>query len=208
MPDLDTFLEELSSAQPVPGGGSVAALSAAMAAGLLLMVAHLTLGRKRYEGVREQVEAIRDRALQLREQARRLADEDELAYRHVAEALARPRATEEERSARRKKVQEALKGAAEPPLKVMRVASDLAQLAGELAGIGSRSAISDVGTASWLASAAYEAARLNVEINLAGVDDPDWVQDVRKAALEIPDPQPGNAGVQQRVMYVIGRGGT
>jgi formiminotetrahydrofolate cyclodeaminase len=186
VPDLDAFLQSLASADPVPGGGSVAALQAALAASLLAMVANLTLGKKRYEHVQERVRALRDDALALSEEARRLIDEDAEAYGAVARAMALPRDGEEEKAERRATIQAALKDAAEPPIRTMRVASRVLDLAGELAEIGNRSAISDVGSAAEAARAGYEAAKLNVEINLAAVRDEAWVADTRARMNEIP----------------------
>lgn len=204
MPDLDSFLAALSSADPVPGGGSVAALSTAMGAALLVMVANLTAGRKRYADVQDEVAAIRDRAEEIRDRARRLADDDERAYGQVSQALALPRDTDDLRAARSWSVQAALKQAVDPPLATMREASALAHLATKLVVIGNASAISDVAVGSLMADAGYRAARLNVEINLALIRDADYVAAVRSALLALPDPGPWNAEVQQRVEAALG----
>src|SRR5437588_12770475 len=90
MPEIVAFLEDLASASPVPGGGSVAGLETAMGAALIEMVSNLTLGRKRYEDVREQVTAIREKADALRVEASSLADADANAYGVVSEVMARP----------------------------------------------------------------------------------------------------------------------
>jgi formiminotetrahydrofolate cyclodeaminase len=186
MSDLREFLERLASADPVPGGGSVAALQTAMGAALVAMVANLTLGRKKYEEVQDQIASILERATTLRDRASALIDEDIEAYRAVSATFALPRGTDEERIERQRQLQESLKGAVQPPLDTMRAASDVARLSAELVGIGNKSAISDVGTAVLAARAGYHAARLNVEINLALIRDEAWCGEVRQQMERIP----------------------
>jgi formiminotetrahydrofolate cyclodeaminase len=182
------FLDRLSSADPVPGGGSVAALQTAMAAALAAMVANLTIGRPKYADVEDEARAIRDEALTLRHRAAALANEDEEAYGRVAAVLSLPRDTDDERAERRRRMQDALKGAVFPPLETMRTASAVIRLAGRLAVIGNRSAISDVGSAALAAHAGYRAAQLNVEINLAAIRDADWVANLRGELAALPAP--------------------
>src|SRR5690349_1504649 len=91
MPDLEVFLGDLSSAEPVPGGGSVAALHCALGAALVAMVANLTIGRKKYAHVEVDAIRIRDRALSLCDRALTLITEDADAYRAVADAMGLPR---------------------------------------------------------------------------------------------------------------------
>lgn len=203
MQDFTPFLEDLTSSKPTPGGGSVAALQASMAAALLGMVANLTLGRKRYADVQEEATAIRDASVRLRDRARLLVVEDTGAYSQVGRALGMPRATDDEKSARDSAIQEALKGAAVPPLETMRVACEIAILARQLVRIGNKSAISDVGTAVLAARAAHAAGKLNVDINLAGVRDSDWVDAVRKQVDEARWPESVAADVLKRVHSVI-----
>jgi methenyltetrahydrofolate cyclohydrolase len=179
MTDLADFLEELSSAQPVPGGGSVAALECALGASLLVMVSNLTLGRKKYADVETRVLEIRGEAERLRERATQLSDEDVLAYGRVAGVLAMPRETDAQKVERRESMQAALKGAVEPPLATMATAGGVLDLAADLMRIGNRSAISDVGTAAGAARAGFDAALLNVEINLASISDAQWVESIR-----------------------------
>ena len=186
-PLIEDFLTELSSSAPVPGGGSVAALEAALGASLLAMVANLTIGRKRYADVEPDARRILARAEELRDRAVRLSGEDRDAYAAVSSALGLGRETDEQKRERRARIQDALKGAALPPLQTMEVAAEVLRLAGELVDIGNRSAISDVGSAALSAHAGLEAARLNVEINLASVDDETWREDIRRSMERLPD---------------------
>jgi formiminotetrahydrofolate cyclodeaminase len=170
-----------------------------MAAALLEMVANLTVGRKRYVDVEGRVREIRDRAADLDRQARRLAQDDSDAYGQVAAAFKLPRDTDEQKEERTRRLQSALKGAVRPPLNIMALSSQVMRLAAELAGLGNRSAVSDVGTAALAARAAYHAARLNVDINLAAVRDAPWSEATREelAALENPDT------LEQQVMHDV-----
>jgi formiminotetrahydrofolate cyclodeaminase len=184
--DLDEFMEQLSSADPVPGGGSVAALECALGASLLIMVANLTVGRKKYADVEDRVSNIREESVALRVRSARLADDDVAAYGRVARVLDMPRETDVQKMERRDHMQTALKGAVEPPLGTMVAAARILDLAADLMVIGNRSAISDVGTAAGAARAGFEAAFLNVEINLRSISDAEWVQSIRAKLAPFP----------------------
>lgn len=175
MENIQSFLDDLASEQPVPGGGSVAAFQVAMGAALLAMVGRLTLKGKRYRESWERAELLLEQANTLRQRAYLLAQEDAEAYRKVADVLALPRGTDAERAERRRRMQDALKGATVPPLETMVAARQVLVLARDLVEFGNRSAVSDVGTAVLSAVAGFHAARLNVEINLAGIHDETWL---------------------------------
>jgi formiminotetrahydrofolate cyclodeaminase len=177
-----------------------------MGAALLVMVCDLTLGRKRFADVQDRAEKLRSEADALLRRATDLADEDAEAYGRVADAMAMPRETDAEKAARRDRLQEALKGAALPPLETMRVAAEVARLSSDLVSFGNPSAITDVGTASLVAAAAYGAARLNVLINLGAVQDGDWVSGLQDEMRAIPDPYGWNEDVQSRVQTAVGVG--
>ncbi|MGI8826964.1 MAG: cyclodeaminase/cyclohydrolase family protein [Chloroflexota bacterium] len=208
MPDIERFLESLSSGEPIPGGGSVAALQTAMAASLLCMVANLTVGRKRYANVEEQVKGIREESSCLRDRAHTLIQEDSDAYGQVSQALGLPKQSDEEKAARQEAVQLALKGAVDPPLTTMRVAVEVLRLAGELAPIGNTSAASDVGTAALCARSGYASAALNVEINLQTIRDQEWVNAHRLQVRDLADAEALEQEVMERVKAIItGEGG-
>src|SRR5436305_12845920 len=101
MPDIDEFLAELSSKDPVPGGGSVAALEVAMGAALISMVCELTANKAAYAEVADEVEDIRGAAVSSRDEARRLIEADAAAFARVAEAMQLPRQTDDAKAARR-----------------------------------------------------------------------------------------------------------
>jgi formiminotetrahydrofolate cyclodeaminase len=99
--------------------------------------------------------------------------------------MALPKATELEKGERSRQIQDALKQAVSPPLRIMRAASQVVELAAELIEVGNRSAVSDVGTAVVTAGAGYEAARFNVDINLHSVRDEAWTAQVRREVSDI-----------------------
>lgn len=204
MAGIQTFLDDLSSDQPVPGGGSVAAFEVTMAAALIAMVSNLTLGRKKYATVQDRAQAVLERATALRQRAWQLVEEDSAAYGRVAEVMALPRQTEAEKAERGRRMQEALKGAALPPLETMSIARDVLALAEELVQFGNRSAVSDVGSAALAAVAGSRAARLNVDINMAGIRDKAWVVATRARMASLEAPISTLDTVMDRVQAIIG----
>lgn len=201
--DIDEYMEQLSSDSPVPGGGSVAALECAMGASLLAMVANLTAGRKKYASVQDRIADIRDEALALRARASALAVEDTEAYARVSRVLTMPKDTERQRVERSEHMQAALKGAVEPPLQTMKVASRILDLAAELALIGNTSAISDVGTAVGAIRAGFDGAFLNVEINLASIKDAAWVAGIRTTVNNVSPVEERAQEITRHVLSVI-----
>ena len=167
-PTLDGWLEELAGGAPVPGGGSAAALAAALAGALVAMVARLTTGRKAYAAVQGRVAEIVAEADALRAQLRRLVDDDAAAYARVSAAYKLPK----DAPGRRRAVDEALVGAARTPLAMARGAARLAALAGEIGAIGNKNASSDAKVAAVLASAALTGAIENVRVNVASLSEP------------------------------------
>ncbi len=176
---IGSFLEELASSSPAPGGGSVAALSAALGNALTAMVCRLTLGRKKYAGVEARMGEILAQAESLQQKAARLVDEDCQVFCGVMEAFRLPKNTEEEGIARHAAIQDATRQAVQVPLEVMRLAEASLLLVQEVAEGGNRNSISDSGVAVWMIRAALEGAALNVRINLSGLDSQDYCASVR-----------------------------
>jgi formiminotetrahydrofolate cyclodeaminase len=205
MQGVITFLDELASDKPVPGGGSAAALETALGASLIAMVAGLTMGRKKYASVENRAQEVRLRALGLRDAAIALIEDDSASYQKVADALALPRQTDEEKTIRRERIQDGMKGATEPPLQTMRVATEVIELAREIVEFGNASAMSDAGTGSHASLAGYEAALLNVETNLQSIDDVAWVANVREKLAGMTSPHETHRATIARVQAIIHR---
>ena len=167
---IGEFLDRLADRVPAPGGGASAALQAAQGAALLAMVARYTTGEK-YAEQAETIERIIAEADELRSLALRLAEADAEAFNAVSDAYQLPKSTETERASRSAAIAQAVTNAAWPPAKLIGVAGMVIDLAEALAVIGNRNVISDVAAAAEAARSAAATARMNVEINLAGITD-------------------------------------
>ncbi|MFH1934784.1 MAG: cyclodeaminase/cyclohydrolase family protein [Pseudomonadota bacterium] len=177
---LTEFLEKTASNSPVPGGGSIAALSAAIAAGLSEMVAHLTIGKKGYEALEEEMQDIAKDAFQYRERLIRYIEKDSNAYNDVMTAIKLPKGTEQERKNREGAIQEALIDATLVPLDVARDAFKIIELAGKAVKQGNKNAVSDAAVAVMMARTAVLSALYNVKINLASIKDTNFVEEIRE----------------------------
>jgi len=177
---VSEFLEALASKEPVPGGGSGAALAGALGAALVSMVCNLTVGKKGYEESWEPLAELRERSEALRVRIAELLEADTQAYSKVMEAYRLPRRTDAAKVARQEAMQAALRHAAEVPLQIAESCGEVVNLALPAAEMGNRWAVSDAGVAALLAEAAMHAALLNVEINLASIDDRTFVKVTRQ----------------------------
>lgn len=162
---IGDFLDRLADRVPAPGGGASAALHAAQAAALLAMVARYSTGEK-YAAHAETVAAVTAEADALRERALRLAEEDAAAFTAVTDAYRLPPG--EQRGAA---IEAALADAAGPPAAVVETATRLVELCEALLPIGNRNVVTDVAAAAEAARAALTTARVNVEVNVAGIKD-------------------------------------
>jgi formiminotetrahydrofolate cyclodeaminase len=167
---LGDFLDQLAERVPAPGGGAAAALQAAQGAALLGMVARYTTGEK-YAQHQVTIGRIITEVDELRAIALRLAEADADAFLAVADAYRLPQGTEQERAGRAGAISQALANAAWPPAQVISVAGMVVDLAEALVVIGNRNVLSDVAAAAESARSAAATARVNVEVNLAGITD-------------------------------------
>jgi formiminotetrahydrofolate cyclodeaminase len=179
---LAGFLDKLASDEPAPGGGSASALAAAMAAGLVEMVANLTVGREAFTAVEADMKAILGAVPPLRRELTTLVDKDTEAFDKVMAARRLPHANDDEEARRRQAIEEATKGAAAVPLRVTALAAEVIALARVVAEKGNPNAITDAGVAGRLGLAGAEGAGLNVRINLSGLKDEAFR---REAATEV-----------------------
>jgi len=170
------FLDKLATSSPEPGGGSVAALAGALGAGLVSMVANLTLGKEKYADVEDRVQLLLAEAEEVRAFLQDLVQSDTEAYAAVSAAMKLPRATEDQKAERDRKMQESLKEAANVPLAIGEQSLRVAQLSLTAAQIGNVNAVSDAGVAVLLADAAAESAALNVKINVGYISDQEYNQ--------------------------------
>ena len=180
---VSNFLDELASNAPAPGGGSVAALSGALGAALVSMVCNLTLGKKGYEDVQDDIKDLLAQSEGLRKKLSDLLEADVAAYTGYSKAAKMPRATEEEKAERSKAMLAALKVATDVPLSIAEAAVKVMDLCMPAAEKGNKWAVSDAGVAVLMAEAALRSAALNVLINLGTLKDEEFVND-RRAKLE------------------------
>ena len=163
---VSNFLDELASNSPTPGGGSVAALAGALGAALISMVGNLTVGKKKYEDVEEDIKKIISSSEKLCYELSQLIEEDVKVFNNFMATYKMPKDTEDEKKMRTKKIQEALVEAAKVPLKTADKCLDIMILSQEAVEKGNINVISDAGVAVLMAKAALESAILNVKINL------------------------------------------
>jgi formiminotetrahydrofolate cyclodeaminase len=165
------FVERLSSASPTPGGGTGAAVAGAMGAGLVRMLALLTIGKPKYAEHEELMKAVADGAKEAMDALLDLADADAAAYDRVSAAYRMPKEDDAQKAARSAAIQEALRGAIEAPLAVMERCIEAIGLAKNAVTRGNRNAVSDGAAGAELCRAALKVAAYNVHINLTAVDD-------------------------------------
>jgi formiminotetrahydrofolate cyclodeaminase len=173
---VSEFLDELASKEPVPGGGSGAALGASLGAALVSMVCNLTIGKKGYEEVSAELAGLLERSETLRRQATDLLQADTEVYGEVMAAYRLPRKTDEQKLARQAALQAALKAAAEVPLQLAVCCGEILCLALPVAEMGNAWAVSDAGVGALLAEACLHAALLNVYVNLSAIEDEAYAQ--------------------------------
>ena len=172
------FVAATASKEPTPGGGAIAALTAATGAALAEMVANLTFGKKGYEAVQSEMEALQAKAQAIRERMLELSQADADVFNIFMNALGLPKNTDEEKAIRTAAIQQAYKDAAMVPFEIGELANQIFDLA-ELASCkGNQNLITDGIIAAINARAAVKAAFLNVRINLSGIKDENFVSDV------------------------------
>jgi formiminotetrahydrofolate cyclodeaminase len=168
---MDAFTRRLASADPTPGGGSVAAAVGSFGAGLVRMVALLTSASPKHAAVAARCDAAARSAQALAEELLALVEDDAASFDRVSAAYRMTKASDADKAARSTSIQAALAGAIEPPLRVINAAHRICDLAAELVDIGNPNALSDIGCAALCAQAAAHGAALNVEINAGALKD-------------------------------------
>lgn len=180
-----TFIDDLASSAPTPGGGGASAYCGALASALASMVGNLTLGKKKYAAVEEEITAVMAQLSDKRAALLDLIDQDARAFEPLAQTYRMPSTTPEEQQVKHTAQQAALIEAIEVPLAIMRTCADVLDLTDVMAKKGSRLAVSDAGVAAVFARAAIEGASLNVFINVASLEDSAKVQAYERTARDL-----------------------
>ncbi len=166
-----SFIEELASPTPTPGGGSAGAYAGAMGAELIAMVAGLTIGKKKYAAVEAQMQAIRVMAENLRKELTQAVEDDSAAFEAVMGAFRLPKTTEEDQTKRNAAIHVATVNAARVPLRVAKDVVKVMELASKCAKEGNLNAISDTASGFAMARAALTASGYNVKVNINSLED-------------------------------------
>ena len=175
------YLNELSSKAPVPGGGSVAGLTAALGAGLISKVANLTIGKEKYKDVEKEMDHILDSATKFREEFYKLSLEDAEAYKKLSSVFKLPK------EERKEKLGKALKDAIDVPLKLCKATHQAIKLCIPLIQKGNKNLITDAAIASIMLKCAFRSALFNVEINLRSIKDPEFISKIEKIVEPIEE---------------------
>ncbi len=176
------FIDSTSGSDPVPGGGSISALAGSISGALTHMVAQLTIGKKKYAEVEEEMKVIADKARKIQEALLMDIDRDSDAYNVVFDAFKLPKTTEGERIVRSAEIQRATKIAASVPMEVAEKSFELIPLIEAVVTKGNQNAITDGCVAMMCCRTAVLGALLNVRINLSSLKDEDFVIQARAKA--------------------------
>lgn len=182
---LTEFTEELSGPAPFPGGGGASALAGAIGAALSGMVGSLTIGKKKYAEVEEEMIALKERADRIREELLLLVDRDAEVFGPLSEAYRLPKETEEERRHKEEVMEKCLGEASEVPLQIMEKCCEAIALSEEFAEKGSRLAISDAGVSAALLRSALTGASLNVFINTGAMKNREKAAELEERAEKL-----------------------
>ncbi len=177
---VQDFVTAAASEAPTPGGGAVAAVTAATGAALAEMVANLTISKKGYEDVKDVMVDLQQRAQVIRERSLELAQADADAFGLFMNALALPKETDEEKAIRKEALQNAYKSAGSVPFEIGELANQIFDLADIAVQQGNTNLVTDGAIAAINARAAVRAAFLNVRINLMGIKDEAFNKEMRE----------------------------
>jgi methenyltetrahydrofolate cyclohydrolase len=169
-----TFLDDLASAAPTPGGGSAAAVMGAAGAALVSMVCNVTLGKKGQEAVESELKAVRDLSERLRARLTAMVAADIAAFDGLMAAYRLPKASEAEKESRGAAIQDNLRAATETPLECARACAEVIALSRRAGQSGYSGVVSDAGVAALSANAGLRSAALNVFINAPTLKDRDF----------------------------------
>ena len=175
---IKDFLAETAGSAPVPGGGSISALNGAIAAALTEMVAHLTVGKKKYAEVEDEMWELKKKCDELQKDFLRLIERDAEVFEPLSKAYGMPRETEEEKAEKARVMEIVLKDACSVPMEIMEKCCEAIEIIVEFAAKGSTLAISDAGVGAAFCKAALQGASLNVYINTKSMKNREYAEEL------------------------------
>jgi len=182
---VQDFLAELASASPAPGGGSTSALAGALGCALTAMVCQLTIGKKKYEAVQDEMQGLLAAASRAQGEFVDLMEKDTAAFNKVMHAFSLPKDSDDQKALRSHAIQSATTEATQVPLRVMELCEETLAVTAAVAEKGNVNSISDAGVGALLLNAACHGAALNVAINLATLKDTTYVEAAKLRMEEI-----------------------
>ena len=180
---INKYLNDLAARKPAPGGGSAAALSAAVGVSLMSMVCNFTIGNPKYKAVEDEAKEILKKCEAARQDLEKLIDEDVEAYGKLSKAM-------KESSKDGKMLDDSYKDALKSPFEICKIAADCLKLCGRLAEIGNANLVTDTAIAAILLEGAFFSAKYNVYINLKYIKDMGWVGCIHEAVAPLEESIP------------------
>ena len=180
---LEQFTMDVSSKEPVPGGGGATAMVASLSSALAQMVTNLTIGKKKYLEFTEELDDIRKEAEILRSNLLDCIEKDAEAFRPLAEVYSLPKDSE----GYEEKMEKCLRDAADSPLLILKYCTRIIDLDERLAVIGSKISVSDAATSVMLAHGCLYGAYVNILVNTELMKDRDYAEDLDRQAVELLD---------------------
>ncbi|MBR5755176.1 MAG: cyclodeaminase/cyclohydrolase family protein [Erysipelotrichaceae bacterium] len=180
---LEQFTMDVSSKEPVPGGGGATAMVASLSSALAQMVTNLTIGKKKYLEFTEELDDIRKEAEILRSNLLDCIEKDAEAFRPLAEVYFLPKDSE----GYEEKMEKCLRDAADSPLLILKYCTRIIDLDERLAVIGSKTSVSDAATSVMLAHGCLYGAYVNILVNTELMKDRDYAENLNRQAVELLD---------------------
>lgn len=182
---MSEFADETASESPAPGGGSISAYVGALGAALATMVANLSSHKPGWNDRWEEFSNFAEEGQKIKDELVQLLEEDTNAFNKVMDAFGLPKENDEQKNIRRQAIEEATRYATEIPYRTMKTAALAIPLCKKMAEIGNPNSISDAGVGAICCLTAIEGAYLNVLINVAGLKDKSWADNILSDALHL-----------------------
>lgn len=184
---IKEFLNEVDSSKPAPGGGSVSALVSSLGIGLSRMVAHLTINKKKYlalsEDIRGEYEKNFEKLKEILNEMYPLIDEDTKAFNKIMSAYKLLKETDEEKQKRNEAIQAATLEAIKVPSRIADLSYNALQIINKMIDYGNKNALTDIGVGALLLQSGLEGAIFNVKINLHSLEDKRIVEEYNEKCL-------------------------